>query len=189
MLSLMAWVAAVVGVQSLAWELPYAIGTVQKQTNKQKLFSVLIFLNFLLFLLINLFLLFKAAPAADGCSQARGPIGATTAGLHHSHSNARCEPHLRPTPQLMATLDPQPTKQGQESNPQPHGSQLDLFLLHHDKNSKLPFKCCYVLNGCKPSLPPGLENKYTHTHTQWKNDRKIRSAIYFYCKIHKLKSK
>ena len=165
----MAWVAAVVGVQSLAWELPYAIGTVQKQTNKQKLFSVLIFLNFLLFLLINLFLLFKAAPAADGCSQARGPIGATTAGLHHSHSNARCEPHLRPTPQLMATLD--------------------LFLLHHDKNSKLPFKCCYVLNGCKPSLPPGLENKYTHTHTQWKNDRKIRSAIYFYCKIHKLKSK
>ena len=26
--------------------------------------------------------------------------------LHHSHSNARPEPHLRPTPQLTAVLDP-----------------------------------------------------------------------------------
>ena len=28
------------------------------------------------------------------------------ASLRHSHSNARSEPCLRPTPQLMATLDP-----------------------------------------------------------------------------------
>ena len=28
------------------------------------------------------------------------------AGLHHSHSNARSESSLRPTPQLTATLDP-----------------------------------------------------------------------------------
>ena len=33
-------------------------------------------------------------------SQARGPIRAVDAGLHHS--NARSEPRLRPTPQLMA---------------------------------------------------------------------------------------
>ena len=39
-------------------------------------------------------------------SQARGPIGAAAAGLHHSHSNTRSKPHLRPTPQLTATLDP-----------------------------------------------------------------------------------
>ena len=31
---------------------------------------------------------------AYGSSQARGQIGATAAGLHHSHSNARSEPHL-----------------------------------------------------------------------------------------------
>ena len=31
---------------------------------------------------------------------------ATAASLHHSHSNARSEPRLRPTPQLMATPDP-----------------------------------------------------------------------------------
>ena len=33
------------------------------------------------------FCLFRAAPAAYGGSQARGPIRATAAGLHHSHSN------------------------------------------------------------------------------------------------------
>ena len=36
----------------------------------------------------------EAAPEAYGSSQARGRIGATAAGLHHSHSNARFEPHL-----------------------------------------------------------------------------------------------
>ena len=58
-------------------------------------------------LLLSFFLLlFRAAFAAYGGSQARGQIGATAAGLHHSHSNARSELHLRPTPQLMVTLDP-----------------------------------------------------------------------------------
>ena len=52
------------------------------------------------------FLLFRAAPVAYGDSQARGQIGAVAAGLHHSHSNTRPKPHLRPTPQLTATLDP-----------------------------------------------------------------------------------
>ena len=36
----------------------------------------------------------------------RGPFGAIAAGLHHSHSNAGSKPRLRPTPQLMAILDP-----------------------------------------------------------------------------------
>jgi len=39
-----------------------------------------------------------AAAMAYGASKARGQIGATAAGLHHSHSNAESEPHLRPTP-------------------------------------------------------------------------------------------
>ena len=42
--------------------------------------------------------LFRAVPAAYGRSQARGPIGAAAACLHHSHSNAGSELHLRPTP-------------------------------------------------------------------------------------------
>ena len=52
------------------------------------------------------FLLFRAAPEAHGDSQARDLIGATAASLCHSQSNARSEPRLRPTPELMATLDP-----------------------------------------------------------------------------------
>ena len=55
--------------------------------------------------LLLLFLLFKAAPMAYGGSQARGPIGATAASLHHSQSNSRSEPRLHPVPQLMAMLD------------------------------------------------------------------------------------
>ena len=50
-----------------------------------------------------IFCLFRATLMAHGGSQARGRIGATAAGLHHSHSNARSEPHLRPIPQLTAT--------------------------------------------------------------------------------------
>jgi len=50
--------------------------------------------------------LFRAAPAAYGGSQARGLIGAVAASPHHSHSNARSELRLRPTPQLTATPDP-----------------------------------------------------------------------------------
>ena len=53
---------------------------------------------------------FRAAPMAYGVSQARGLIGVIAAGLHHRHSNSRSELHLRPTPQLMAMLDPQATE-------------------------------------------------------------------------------
>mgnify|MGYP007125349976 CR=1 FL=1 len=52
-----------------------------------------------------LFAFSRAAPVAYGGSEARGLIGAVAAGLHQSHSNARSKPHLRPTPQLTATLD------------------------------------------------------------------------------------
>ena len=45
-------------------------------------------------------------PTTHEGSQARGRIGTVTAGLHHSHSNAKSETHLRPTPQLTATLNP-----------------------------------------------------------------------------------
>ena len=69
-----------------------------------------------------LFYPFRAAPTAYGGSQARSLIGAVAAGLCHSHSNIRSEPHVRPTPQLMAMPDPQPTEPGQGSNPQHHGS-------------------------------------------------------------------
>ena len=61
-------------------------------------------------------------PAAHGGSQARGLIRDVGAGLRQSHSNAGSEPHLRPTPQLMATLDPQPPEPGQGLNLHPHGT-------------------------------------------------------------------
>ena len=48
----------------------------------------------------------RATPLAYGGSQAKGKIGAVGTGLRQSHSNAGCELHLQPTPQLMATPDP-----------------------------------------------------------------------------------
>ena len=51
----------------------------------------------------GLFAISRATPVAYGGSQARGLIGAVAAGLHQSHSNVGSEPHLQPTPQLMAT--------------------------------------------------------------------------------------
>ena len=52
------------------------------------------------------FFLFKAAPAAYGNSQAKRQIGATAAGLGHSHSNARSKLWLWPSLQFTATPDP-----------------------------------------------------------------------------------
>ena len=52
-----------------------------------------------LFLLL-FFLSFRAAPAACGGSQARGPFRAVATRLRHSHSNRGSEPCLQHTPQL-----------------------------------------------------------------------------------------
>ena len=66
-------------------------------------------IEFILFYFVSfhfVFCLFRAIPVAYGGSQARDPIGTVAALLYHSHSDVGSEPHLRPTPQLMATLDP-----------------------------------------------------------------------------------
>ena len=59
------------------------------------------YLSYLYFIIIILFYFCFLGPhlqhAADGSSQTRGPMGATAAGLHHSHSNRGSKPHLRQT--------------------------------------------------------------------------------------------
>jgi len=62
------------------------------------------FLSFFFFFFVFLLFLW-AAPAAYGGTQARGQIGAVAASLRQSHSNARSEPRLQPTPQLTAMPD------------------------------------------------------------------------------------
>jgi len=52
------------------------------------------------------FLLFRAVPAAYGSSQARGPIRASAAGLHHSHSNMGSELHLHHSSWQRQILNP-----------------------------------------------------------------------------------
>ena len=62
--------------------------------------------NYLIIFFFFAFLLFRAAPMAHEGSQARGPVGAIAASLHHSHSNAGSESHLQPIPQLTAMPEP-----------------------------------------------------------------------------------
>ena len=47
-----------------------------------------------LFIQLFIYLFLMAAPMTYGSSQARGQIEAAAAGLDHSHSNTRSEPHL-----------------------------------------------------------------------------------------------
>ena len=51
----------------------------------------------------SFFFFLRAAPATYGSSQARNVLAA---GLHHSHSNARTEQSLQPTPELTVMPDP-----------------------------------------------------------------------------------
>ena len=67
-------------------------------------FPLILYIYFFIF--IFYFLLYRAASTAYGGSQARGLIGAIAASLRHSHSNARSQPRLQPTPQLKAMPDP-----------------------------------------------------------------------------------
>ena len=62
------------------------------------------FHNFQIFFF--LFYVLRAVPAAYEGSWARGPIGAIATSPRQSHSNARSEPHLRPTIQFTAMHDP-----------------------------------------------------------------------------------
>ena len=57
-------------------------------------------------LMAFLFCLFRAALAAYGGSQARGPVGAAAAGLWDSRSNSESKPHLQPRLHLAAARDP-----------------------------------------------------------------------------------
>ena len=73
-----------------------------------------------LFIYLFIFCFFRAACVAYGSSQARGLIGAAAASLCHSHSNKGSRPHLWPTSQLTATVDPESTEWGRRSNLNPH---------------------------------------------------------------------
>ena len=89
-----------------------------KKWEKKK--TMKIWRRFLYYMLIFFFLC-RVAPVAYGSSQAKGRIGAVTAGLPHSHDDTGSEPHLQPSPPLVAASDPEPTERGQGLNPRPHG--------------------------------------------------------------------
>ena len=87
------------------------------------------------FLFVCLFW-FLGPPSAYGSTQTRGPIGATAARLHHSHSDVGSEPLLQPTPQLMATPESQPTEQARD---QTRNLMVPNQINFHYPQQELPF--------------------------------------------------
>ena len=77
------------------------------------------------------FLLFRGAPEAYGSSQARGQIGATAAGLYHSHSKLGSKLSLQPTPQLSAMP-------GVHLGIKPTSSWILVGLVSAEPQQKLP---------------------------------------------------
>ena len=103
----------------------YSLGTSQKTrphaVNLRKLIWLIESEIWSFFFLLFFFGLFRAALVVYGGFQARGWIGATAAGLHHRHSNAKSELHLQTIPKLVATPCPWPTEWGQGLNLHPCG--------------------------------------------------------------------
>ena len=79
-------------------------------------FFLVFFFFFFFFGFFFFFFFFRPTPVAYGGSQAGGWMGAAAAGLYHSHRNAGSEPHLPPTPQLMAMLDPNPLSEARNQS-------------------------------------------------------------------------
>ena len=111
--------AATAPIQPLTSEPPYATGADLKSKQVKKYIHTYIH-TYIMYAVSGLsgcplnvkqksrlflpFCLLRATLAAYGGCQARGLNGSCS--LHHSHSNAGCEPCLQPTPQLTAMSDP-----------------------------------------------------------------------------------
>ena len=54
----------------------------------------------------SFFLFFFLGPHLQHMEVSGPGVGATAAGLDHSHGNTESKPHLKPTPQFEATVDP-----------------------------------------------------------------------------------
>ena len=77
-----------------------------RSVNFEVLYSKCLNTHYIYFFGGGSFCLFRATPTACGGSKVRGLIGDAAAGLRQSHSNARSDPCLQPTPHLMAMPHP-----------------------------------------------------------------------------------
>ena len=73
-------------------------------SSRQSSSRIFFFFCSFIYIYIYIYSLFRATPAAYGGSWARGLTGAGAASLYHNNTGS--EPHLWPTPQLIAMPDP-----------------------------------------------------------------------------------
>ena len=71
-----------------------SLGAASGHVDRPRILDIYVHSLFVFIYLFSIFAFSRAATAAYGGSQARGPIGAVAASLHHSHSNLGSEPCL-----------------------------------------------------------------------------------------------
>ena len=111
------------------------------------------------FLLLLLFCLFFRATPAHGSSRNRGPNRAT-AGLHHSHRNARSHPGLRPRPQHTSTPGSVIHWARLGMEPGPHGYESGSLPLSHNGTPRI-VQFWYTLPNC-------CSNQFIHLSSTYK---------------------
>ena len=85
------------------------------------------------------------------------------------YTTATATPYLQPTPQLMATPDPQSTERGQGLNLRPHGHKSGLLPLSHNENALFSHVLIshldlgyFISKSQSPFLPPFYRLQYLH---------------------------
>ena len=112
---------------------------------------------------IYLFLLFRAAPAAYGGSQARGRIRVIAIVLCLSRSNTGSEPHLWLTTQLMATPELNPWS---EARDQIH-ILMDVRFVNLWTTERIPMNLIFLEQflGSQQSTKSSHKTSRLHTHS------------------------
>jgi len=93
--------------------------------------------EYFVFLLLFSICLLRAVPAAYGSSQARGRIGATAAGLHHSHSNVGSELQLWLHHSSQQHQIPNPLNKARDQTHIFMDTSWVRNLLSHNRNSRI----------------------------------------------------
>ena len=114
-----------------------------------------------------LLILLRVAPVVCGSSQARGRIGATSAGLRHSHSNMRSQLHLWPHHSSLQCWILNPLMEAGDRTLTLINTSRVCHPLNHNRNSHVFYfllKYSWVTMLCQFLLYSKVTQSYIYIH-------------------------